>query len=95
LRDATGKSARSDARRIFFALEPEMQRICLQAPPSVNCRRRNRVHDAIVEAALKIERTHGSDWALALLKDEKVPEEVARRILAQELRQVRARRAPG
>jgi hypothetical protein len=48
-----------------------------------------------LEAALKIERTHGSDWAFPLLKEEKVPEEVALRILAQGPRQVRTRRAPG
>lgn len=61
--------------------------------PPVTCRRRNRVHDAIVEAALKIERTHGREMALALLKDEQVPEEVALRILAQGPRQLRARPA--
>lgn len=66
----------------------------LPSTPPVTCRRRNRVHDAIVEAALKIERTQGRDMALALLKDEQLPEEVALRILAQHgPRQVRARPA--
>ena len=65
------------------------------APPSVaaRCRRKNRVHDAIVEAALKIERKMGADHALALLKDEGVPDEVACRIMAPGPRQVRARTA--
>lgn len=62
------------------------------APPD-KCRRRNRVHDAIVEAALKIERTHGREMAHALLKDEGVPEEVTARVLAQGPRQLRARPA--
>jgi hypothetical protein len=53
------------------------------------CRRRNRVHDAIVEAALKIARKHGSDRALALLKAEDVPDAVAARILALGPRQIR------
>ena len=61
------------------------------APPT--CRRKNRVHDAIVEAALKFERTHGRELALALLKVEGVSEAVALRILAQGPRQVRARPA--
>jgi hypothetical protein len=55
------------------------------------CRRRNQLHDAIIEAALKIERKLGSDWARALLRDEKVPEEVARRILAEGPRQLRCK----
>ena len=67
------------------------------APPAspVNCRRKNHVHDAIVEAALKIERKLGADHALALLNDEGVPDEVAWRIMAQGPRQVRTRRAAG
>ena len=59
--------------------------------PYVGCRRKNRVQDAIVEAALKIEKKLGRDMALALLKDEQVPDEVAARILAPELRQLRSR----
>jgi hypothetical protein len=59
--------------------------------PYVGCRRRNRVQDAIVEAALKIEKKLGRDMALALLKEEHVPEEVAVRILAPEPRQLRSR----
>lgn len=55
------------------------------------CRRKNRVHDAIVEAALKIERKSGRAWALALLRDERVPEAVCDRILAVGPRQLRRR----
>ena len=57
----------------------------------VHCRRKNRVHGAIVEAALKIETTLGANLALALLKDDKVPGEVASRILSAGPRQVRAK----
>jgi len=56
------------------------------------CRRKNRVHDAIVEAALKVERKCGRAWALALLRDERVPEAVCERILALGPRQLRTRR---
>lgn len=55
------------------------------------CRRRNQLHDAIVEAAVKIERKLGRDWALALLRDEKVPDEVVMRILAEGPRQLRCK----
>jgi hypothetical protein len=61
-------------------------------PPS-RCRRRNRVHDAIVESALKLERKRGREWALALLRDERVPEAVCERILAPGPRQLRTRRS--
>jgi len=59
--------------------------------PYVGCRRRNRVQDAIVEAALKIEKKLGREMALALLRDEQVPDEVAARIMAEEPRQLRSR----
>ena len=59
---------------------------------AVTCRRRNRVHDAIVEAALTIERTLGLGYALALLRRENVPDAVAARILGQGPRQLRAGR---
>jgi len=63
--------------------------------PSASCRRKNHVHDAIVEAALKIERQLGADWALSLLKKELVPDAVAARVIAQGPRQLRTRkRAP-
>lgn len=58
------------------------------------CRRKNRIHDAIVEAALKVERKCGREWALALLRDERVPEAVCERILAMGPRQLRTRRMP-
>jgi hypothetical protein len=62
--------------------------------PYVGCRRRNRVQDAIVEAALKIEKKLGRDMALALLREEQVPDEVAARIMAAEPRQLRTRTQP-
>lgn len=58
----------------------------------VNCRRKNHLHDAIVEAAVKIEVKLGRDWAISLLKQEEVPAEVAERILAQGPRQLRRRK---
>jgi len=58
------------------------------------CRRRNRVHDAIVEAALKIEKKLGKEMALALLKDEQVPQAVVDRVTAPEPRQLRVRKLP-
>jgi hypothetical protein len=58
----------------------------------VNCRRKNRVHDAIVEAALKIETKLGTEWARTLLKQEKVVDDVAARIFADGPRQLRAKR---
>ena len=63
----------------------------LPPAPLVACRRRNRVHDAIVEAALKIEQKLGPDTALALLRAEDVASEVAERVLAPGPRQVRKR----
>jgi len=61
-------------------------------PPVFRCRRKNLVHDAIVEAALKIERRFGTAYALALLQQERVPEAVATRVTAQGPRQIRTRR---
>ena len=65
----------------------------LVSVPAFACRRKNRVHDAIVEAALKLERKCGSKWALALLRDELVPEEVSARVLAEGPRQLRTNKA--
>jgi hypothetical protein len=59
--------------------------------PLFRCRRKNRVHDAIVEAALKIERRFGTEYALALMQQESVPEAVAARVTAPGPRQIRAR----
>jgi hypothetical protein len=61
-------------------------------PPVFRCRRRNHVHDAIIEAALKIERRFGTENALILLRQESVPECVAARVLAAGPRQIRARK---
>ncbi|MDN4055067.1 hypothetical protein QPK32_18505 [Massilia sp. YIM B02763] len=64
-------------------------------PPQASCRRRNHVHDAIVEAALKIERKMGTASALALLRNEQVPENVILRLAAEGPRQLRLREASG
>ena len=61
-------------------------------PPAFRCRRRNHVHDAIVEAALKIERRFGTENALLLLRQESVPDSVAERVLAAGPRQIRTRK---
>lgn len=60
--------------------------------PLFRCRRKNHVHDAIVEAALKIERRLGTDYALALMRQENVPDAVAARVTAPRPRQIRARK---
>lgn len=62
---------------------------------AAGCRRRNHVHHAIVEAALKIEKRQGIDLARTLLKQENVPDRVAARIFAEGPRQVRARNGCG
>lgn len=51
------------------------------------------MHDAIVEAALKIEKKLGAHMALALLRDEQVPESVTERVIAQEPGQLRAKKS--
>jgi hypothetical protein len=61
-------------------------------PPLFRCRRKNHVHDAIVEAALKIERRFGTEHALALMRQENVPDAVAARVTAPGPRQIRARK---
>ena len=63
--------------------------------PYVGCRRKNRVQDAIVEAALKIEKKLGRDMALTLLRNEEVPEAVAARVIAPGPRQLRAKKSSG
>lgn len=60
-------------------------------PPQFQCRRRNRVQDAIVEAALKIERRLGPEMALALLENEHLPQAVIARVTAMGPRQLRVR----
>lgn len=92
------KIPREVAERILLS---KQYRQSTQLPPAaevsqaqyVQCRRRNRIHDAIVEAALKIETKLGADWAVALLKDEKVPDEVMNRVLGEGPRQVRAKKS--
>jgi hypothetical protein len=58
----------------------------------IGCRRRNHVHHAIVEAALKIDRKLGTHMALTLLKNEQVPETVVARVIAREPGRLRARK---
>ena len=60
--------------------------------PYVGCRRKNLVHDAIVEAALKIEKKLGMEMALTLLREEQVADTVVARLTAPEPRELRARK---
>ena len=62
------------------------------AGPYIGCRRRNHIHHAIVEAALKIDRKLGTHMALTLLRDEQVPEGVVARVVAREPGRLRARK---
>ena len=57
------------------------------------CRRKNLVHDAVIEAALKIEKRFGTDYAVALLQQESVPEAVVARVVADGPRQIRSKRS--
>lgn len=95
--DRAGVS-RDTAERVVLTEQrrrlPAMPAPLVFAPaPYANCRRRNRVQDAIVEAALKIERKLGTELALELLKSERVPAAVVARVAAPGPRQVRARAA--
>ena len=76
-------------RRHFFDAKPQY---AAAIPVHAGCRRRNRVHDAIIEASLKIEGTLGEDWARTLLSNEKVPDEIIQRVLGRGPRQLRAKR---
>jgi hypothetical protein len=62
-------------------------------PPA--CRRKNLVHDAIVEAALKVERRLGAARALGLLRAEGVEPQVIERVLSERPRQIRKRTSAG
>jgi hypothetical protein len=88
--DVVERILHTDKRR---QAPPAPAPVTLPPAPPFACRRRNRVHDAIVEAALKIERKLGEERARELLKAEDVPDAVAARILAQGPRQIRAKRA--
>jgi hypothetical protein len=57
---------------------------------NLGCRRRNHIHDAIIEAALKIEEKLGENWARVLLNNENVSNEISERVLGRGPRQVRA-----
>jgi len=71
----------------------------VSSPPAatlfLGCRRKNHIHHAIVEAALKLEKRRGTEWALHLLRSEKVPESVVARITAPEPRQMRTKAMNG
>jgi hypothetical protein len=58
---------------------------------NLGCRRRNHIHDAIIEAALKIEEKLGEKWARVLLSNENVSYEISERVLGRGPRQVRAK----
>lgn len=84
---------RDIAQRVLLTERRRLQTVARQpaAVPYAGCRRKNHVHDAIVEAALKIERKLGADWALNLLRDEQVSEDVVTRLSAQGPRQLRVK----
>ena len=63
----------------------------IRLSPYIGCRRRNCVHEAIVEASLKIEKKLGEDWAKTLLINEGVPDEISERVLGLGPRQLRAK----
>jgi hypothetical protein len=77
-------------RRHVFDTKPQY---AAPSPPPVGCRRRNHIHDAIIEASLKIEGKLGEDWARTLLNNENVPDEVIERVLGRGPRQLRAKRS--
>lgn len=83
------------AQRVLFTEEKRLsgnKRSASPPPHAVaRCRRKNRIQDAVVEAALKIERKLGPEWATALLRDERLPEAVVARVVAQGPRQLRTR----
>jgi hypothetical protein len=89
------KIAPDIAQRVLLTEEkrsPGRSRVAPPPPqPVIRCRRKNRIQDAVVEAALKIERKLGPAWATALLREEKLPEAVVARVVAQGPRQVRTR----
>jgi len=87
-REITERVLLTDRRRPSAGAAPRPAQV-----PYTGCRRKNHVHDAIVEAALKIEQKLGKHMALALLRDEQVPESVAARVIARVPGQLRARRA--
>jgi len=79
---------RTDRKRSSLATQIQTP---VSTPPATGCRRKNHLHDAIVEAALKIEGKMGQDWARTLLANEHVPDQVVERILAAGPRQLRVR----
>jgi len=80
------------AARVLLTDQRRREQEAPPPPAAFRCRRKNHVHDAIVEAALKIEKRFGAEYALALLRQEQVPDAVAVRVIAPGPRQLRARR---
>jgi hypothetical protein len=76
-------------RRHIFDAGP---RDATPSAPNLGCRRKNHVHDAIIEASLKIEEKLGEVWARTLLSNENVPDAVTERVLGRGPRQLRAKR---
>jgi hypothetical protein len=83
--------SRDIAERVLLTDQKRSQPAPMQTS-YFRCRRKNHVHDAIVEAALKIEKRFGAGHALALLRQENVPEAVAARVIAPGPRQIRGKR---
>ena len=52
----------------------------------VTCRRVNYIQAAMVQAAISIQRTHGTELAIAVLQAEHVPDEVIKRVLSAQSR---------
>jgi hypothetical protein len=63
-------------------LDPAVKRTRHDATPYPGCRRKNRVQEAVVSAAIKIAARQGDRWARTLLESEKVPADVVARVLA-------------
>ena len=80
------------AERVLLTDQRRGQQAPIQAA-FFRCRRKNHVHDAVIEAALKIEKRFGTDYALALLRQENVPDAVIARVTAHGPRQLRSRHA--
>jgi hypothetical protein len=76
----------SGKRRHVFDAKPQSA-----LPAHLGCRRTNHVHDAIIEASLKIEKTLGEEWARTLLRNENVPDEISERVLGRGPRQLRTK----
>lgn len=70
-------------------LDPAVKRTRDDATPYPGCRRKNRVQEAIVAAAMKIAARQGERWARTLLEAENVPDNVVARVLIMDSRCIR------